>query len=50
MTLLFFRKITVSELHIASFCRAENLGISFSVDKNHEEVCLALLKNVGVFI
>jgi hypothetical protein len=51
MTPLFFRKITnVSELHITSFCRAENIGISFSVGRNLEKAYLALLRNIGVFI
>jgi hypothetical protein len=51
MAPLFFRKITnVSELYIASFCRAENIGIPFLVDKNLEKAYLALLKNIGVFI
>jgi hypothetical protein len=51
MTPLFFRKITnVSELHITSFCRAENIGISFSVDRNLEKAYLVLLRNIGVFI
>jgi hypothetical protein len=51
MTPLFFRKITnVSELHIASFCRAENIGVSFSVDRDLEKAYLALLKKIGVFI
>jgi arabinogalactan endo-1,4-beta-galactosidase len=51
MTPLFFRKVTnVSELYIASFCRAENIGISFSADRNLQKASLALLKNAGVFI
>jgi hypothetical protein len=51
MTPLFFRKITnVSELHIASFGSAENIGTSFSVDENLEKAYLALLKNTDVFI
>ena len=45
MTPLFFRKIAnVSELHIASFCRAENLDISFSVHENLKKVYLAFFK------